>query len=202
MGFFDPDRYFSSAAQIDVQRDLIQRGLTSVLLDIDNTVVSRATHDVPHEVAAWIARGRDAGVKFCFLSNNWHDHVYDFARSIDLPIVAKACKPLPHGYIRAMRKLGAKRGQTVVVGDQLLTDVVGAHAVGCTAYLVIPLVPQDLAHTVVLRNVERALLGARRPEPAGAELTSTTPSIGPTDSLSRAASKLDLQKHNGYIQIK
>jgi hypothetical protein len=202
MGFFDPDRYFASTASIDIRRDLLDCGLNYVLLDIDNTVVSRATHDVPHEVAAWIARGRDAGIKFCFLSNNWHGHVYDFAREVDLPIVAKACKPLPHGYIMAMRKLGAKRSKTVAVGDQLLTDVIGAHAVGCAAYLVMPLVTQDLAHTVALRNIERALLGARRPEPVGAEMSSAVAQASVADALRSATPKSNSQIHDGYIQIK
>jgi hypothetical protein len=102
----------------------------------------------------------------------------------------------------AMHKLGAKRIETVVVGDQLLTDVLGAHAVGCKAYLVMPLVTQDLAHTQVLRNVERALLGTRRPEPAGIEAASGVAPVGAADALLSIAPSPDSQKHEGYIQIK
>jgi hypothetical protein len=38
------------------------------------------------------------------------------------------------------------------------------------AYLVQPLVEEDLKHTLMLRNVERALLGGRVPEPAASSV--------------------------------
>lgn len=46
------------------------------------------------------------------------------------------------------------------------TDVLGAHLTGMKAYMLQPLVEQDLPHTLLLRNVERAILGDRTPEPA------------------------------------
>lgn len=165
MGFFDPDRFFSRITAIDIQRDLIEAGYDRVLLDIDNTIRSRATGDIPRDVGIWLGKARDAGIRFCLLSNNWHADVRDFAEDLDLPLVAKACKPLPHGYIAALRKLGASRSEAVVIGDQLLTDTIGAHLTGIAAYLVLPLVEKDLRHTLMLRSVERALMGSREPEP-------------------------------------
>ncbi len=164
MGLLEPDRYFSSLASIHIQQDLIQRGLTCVLLDIDNTLRSRATHDVPRSQRVWLARARDAGVRFCLLSNNWHGDVHRFADSLDLPIVAKACKPLPFAYGVALKRMGASKEETVAVGDQLMTDVAGAHLVGLEAWLVLPLSEVDIRRTLLLRNLERLLLGARQPE--------------------------------------
>ena len=54
----------------------------------------------------------------------------------------------------------------MVVGDQLVTDVMGAHLLGMKAYLLAPLVEQDLPHTLLLRNVEHAIMGERQPEGA------------------------------------
>lgn len=177
MSFFEPDRYFSRITAIDIQRDLVERGFTNVLLDIDNTVRSRATGDIPHDVGVWVGRARDAGVKFCFLSNNWHSDVYDFAERCALPIVARSCKPLPHGYAFAMRKLKSSRTNTVAIGDQVLTDVVGAHLIGLEAWLVLPLAEVDLKHTHVLRGLERGLIGAREPEPASASAQASVPIV-------------------------
>lgn len=167
-GLFTPDKYFSRISDIDIQKDLLDRGLDCVLLDIDNTIRSRATHDVPRDVGIWMGHARDAGVKFCLLSNNWHSDIYAFAGELEIPIVAKAMKPLPFGFISAMRKIGGKKSSTVAIGDQLMTDVVGAHMVGMKAYLVMPLAQVDLKHTLVLRNLERAMLGELRPEGAPA----------------------------------
>lgn len=168
MGFLEPERYFSRISHIDVERDLLALGLRHALLDIDNTILARDTHAVPRDVAVWLAKARTAGVGFCLVSNNWHDSVLELAAELDLPIVAKAMKPLPHGFMLGMRKLKAKSASTVVIGDQLSTDVLGAHVLGLTAYMLQPLAQQDLRHTLLLRNVECAILGDREPEPAPA----------------------------------
>lgn len=162
--FFLPERYFSRLSRVDIAKDLLDAHLLYVLLDIDNTILRRDTHEVPRDIVAWLARAKEAGVSICLLSNNWHANVLELAQTLDLPIVAKALKPLPFGYLRALSKLGAKRKQIVVIGDQLLTDVAGAHLLGMRAYLLAPLVEQDLTHTLLLRNIERTLLKDAQPE--------------------------------------
>ena len=164
MGSFEPDRYFSSIAQIDVEWDLARLHLTNVLLDVDNTIRRRDNDEVPPAVRAWLAKARQAGIRLCLLSNNFHDDVHYLARELDLPIVAKAMKPLPFGFSRALSLLDAKPENSVMVGDQLLTDVVGAHLFGMKAYLVRPLVDADLKHTVFVRRFEERLLNGAVPE--------------------------------------
>lgn len=159
MGFLRPDAYFARISDIDVERDLKAPGLTTVLLDIDNTLRSRADGEVPIDARRWLERCRSAGVQVCLLSNNWHGNVFDLAAELDLPIVAKALKPLPTGYLVALRDMHARARHTVVVGDQLFTDVVGAKALGIRAYMVAPLAEVDLPHMVALRHVERAIVG-------------------------------------------
>ena len=168
MALLEPDRYFARITRIDIERDLLGAGYRCVLLDIDNTILSRETHEVPRDVGLWLGKARDAGVGFCLLSNNWHANVHELAAQLELPIVAKAMKPLPPAFLVALRRMGAKRAETVVVGDQLMTDVLGAHLVGMRAYLLAPLVEKDLPHTLFLRNFERAIMGDRQPEGAPA----------------------------------
>ena len=135
-----------------------------MLCDVDNTILTRDDHTVPADVLAWLAKAREAGVEFCLLSNNFHHGVQDLAERLGLPIVVKAVKPLPHGFIRARRKIGGTRKDTLVIGDQLITDVIGAHLCGLKAYLLVPLVEKDLWHTLLLRHLERAILGKMKPE--------------------------------------
>ncbi len=166
MPFLEPDRYFSRISRIDIERDLLDLGYRNVLLDVDNTILTRDTHEVPRDVGHWLAKARDAGISFCLVSNNWHEGVYQLANRLSLPIVAKAIKPLPPAFLMGMKKIDAKRANTVVVGDQLVTDVMGAHFLGMKAYLLSPLVEQDLPHTLMLRNFERLVMGDREPEGA------------------------------------
>lgn len=165
MSLLEPDKYFSRISHIDVRRDLLSCGFSRVLLDMDNTILARDTRTVPRDVGLWLARARNAGIRFCLVSNSWQDDVFGIAAELDLPIVVRSMKPLPQGYLLGMRKLGSRRSDTVMVGDQIATDVLGAHLVGMKAYMVQPLVEQDLPHTLILRNVERVILGDRVPEP-------------------------------------
>lgn len=166
MTFLQPDRYFSRISKVSVDHDLIACGFTNVLLDVDNTILTRDTHEVPRDVAFWLSQARGKGIRFCLVSNNWHVGVRHLANRLGLPIVAKAVKPLPPAFLAALRKLGASRKETVVIGDQLVTDVFGAHTLGMKAYMLAPLVEQDLPHTLMLRNLERVIMGGRRPEGA------------------------------------
>ena len=183
MPLLEPDRYFSRLSHVDIERDLLALGFRFVLLDIDNTILSRDTHEVPRDAGHWLAKARDAGVSFCLVSNNWHEGVYQLANRLSLPIVAKAVKPLPPAFLVALKKIGATRDATVVIGDQLVTDVLGAHFVGMKAYLLAPLVEQDLPHTLLLRNFERLVMGEREPEGA-----SVPWACRPTERLDAAAS--------------
>ena len=164
MGLLEPDRYFSSLASIDVEWDLMRLHLRNVLLDIDNTLRRRDNDEVPPEVRSWLHTARQKGIKLCLLSNNFHDNVYELAQELAIPIVAKAMKPLPFGFRRALEVVEGSADDTVMVGDQLFTDVMGAHLIGMKAYLVRPLVEADLTHTFLVRRVEERVLGNAVPE--------------------------------------
>jgi predicted HAD superfamily phosphohydrolase YqeG len=61
--------------------------------------------------------------------------------------------------LRALRLLGTPRSATIVIGDQLFTDVLGARLVGLRAILTKPLVEVDFPLTRVLRFLERTIGG-------------------------------------------
>jgi HAD superfamily hydrolase (TIGR01509 family) len=51
------------------------------------------------------------------VSNNWHDVIFDHAERLGFDIVAKAMKPFSLAFRKAMRRLGVKPRECVVVGD-------------------------------------------------------------------------------------
>lgn len=132
-------------------------GIRALLIDIDNTLVSRASGSFEDSVLVWIAQMKRAGVSLCLLSNNWHAAVYDYAAELDLPIVAKAIKPLPLFYIKALALIGAQRATTAMVGDQLFTDILGARLCVLFSILVKPLSTTDLWYTQFFRVLEQRI---------------------------------------------
>jgi HAD superfamily phosphatase (TIGR01668 family) len=163
MSFCKPDSYLHSLAQVSVD-GLVATGVRAVLLDVDNTIVARGSAEVSPPALSWINAAVEAGLRVCLVSNNWHSTVLGHARALGLPIVYRAVKPLPFAFLAALRKLGARRRSSVVIGDQLVTDIFGAHLLGMRGILVLPLVERDLWHTLALRRVERLFLGGLRPE--------------------------------------
>lgn len=158
-----PDTYVSSVHAIDLDA-LAAAGVSVLLLDLDNTLLPRDTNVVPDELKAWVARLRERGFRMCLVSNNWHERVKAVADELGFDLVDKAIKPLPPAFLIALHRLGARRRQAVVVGDQLFTDILGGKLLGMRTVLVSPLSTTDLPHTLLLRRLEALVLQGRRPE--------------------------------------
>ena len=142
----------------DITPELLQsRGLSALIVDIDNTLVSRATGEIEESVFDWMRSLKQAGIAVCLLSNNWHAVVQDYADQLGVPIVRKAMKPLPAAYIKALVTIGAHRTTTAVVGDQVFTDILGARLCVIPSILVKPLSETDLWYTKFFRLAEKRL---------------------------------------------
>jgi len=110
-------------------------------------------------VAAWIAELRAAGVGLCLVSNGLAPRIGAFAGRVDLPYVARAMKPLPHGVRAAMQKIGAQAAWTAMVGDQLFADVLAGRWAGIRTILVDPIGPEEEPwYTRLKRLPERVAL--------------------------------------------
>jgi len=145
---------------------LKERGLSTVLVDLDNTILPRYTDEVPTEIRAWAATLASARIPVVLLSNNHKKRVQHYAAELGFIPVANAAKPLPLGYVRALHASKGRRSSAVMIGDQFFTDVSGAAFLGITSALVLPLSQKDLAHTLILRKLEKAFLKHRQAEGA------------------------------------
>jgi len=159
-----PDYYYRSVRDIDLER-LKEHGITTLLFDLDNTLLARNVHELPDDLRVWARAIKDAGFRVFIVSNNWHRYVIDLAADLGLEIVAKAIKPFPFAFRRALRLAGASPATAAVIGDQIFTDIVGGRLMGMTTILVTPLSESDLPHTRLLRRIEKLVLADRRPLP-------------------------------------
>lgn len=155
--FLTPDLRFKRAEDITPEM-LSSSGFSALILDVDNTLVSRETNEMSDSVYSWIGGMKESGISCCLLSNNWHSTVLEHAFRLDVPIVNKAMKPLPTAFVRALATMGAHREDTIVVGDQLFTDVLGARLCVIPCILVEPLSATDLWYTRIFRKFEARIL--------------------------------------------
>ena len=72
-------------------------------------------------------------------------------------VISLGLKPLPFGFIRALKSLGSKRKNTAIVGDQIFTDVLGGNLVGVKTLLLTPILLESTAGFKFKRKIERVV---------------------------------------------
>ncbi|HEY4441539.1 MAG TPA: YqeG family HAD IIIA-type phosphatase, partial [Candidatus Elarobacter sp.] len=128
-------------------------------VDLDNTVCEYHQPELAPGVAAWVTAAKARGFRLVLVSNNFSERVASVGAQLAIPIVPNALKPLPFAFLRALALLGTPRRNTIVIGDQLFTDVLGAKLVGLRTLLTRPLIEKDFPLTRVLRFLERTIAG-------------------------------------------
>jgi HAD superfamily phosphatase (TIGR01668 family) len=152
-----------AASLADVSLDILsERGIRGIIIDLDNTVCAYGQRTLAPGVLAWVRDAQARGFALAMVSNNFSERVNAIGTELGVPGVHSALKPLPHGFLRALRLIGTKRAQTAIIGDQLFTDVLGAKLLGLHTVLTHPIIERDFPITRVLRFFERAFF-ARKP---------------------------------------
>lgn len=157
MGFsLYPGEYLDSVYRIDFKR-LYEQGYRGIIFDIDNTLVP---HGAPADerAIALFAQLKDMGYMCLLLSNNQEARVNPFREAVGADYICKAGKPHPSGYGRAMQRLGTDRTNTLFVGDQIFTDILGANLSGIRTILVKPIHPKEEIQIVLKRIPEKLIL--------------------------------------------
>lgn len=150
-----PDGVYESYRQITPEL-LQSKGIRLLLSDLDFTLAPKSTPRPDAAVRQWIDGLRSAGIRVMILSNNRSPaRVERFCRDLGIDYVGHAGKPSPRGYRQAMEKAGATPGETAMLGDKLLTDVLGASRSGVWAVMVEPAGGPRGAWNHVLHGLQR-----------------------------------------------
>jgi len=155
---FRPKEYLESIYQVDFDR-LRSRGLKAVLLDLDETLLPREMSDITPVLYSFVEGIKEKGLKICLLSNNLHpERVIKVAQTLNLPYLTLAGKPFPFAFDRALKLLGVKRSEAVVIGDQLFMDIFGGNWAGIYTILVKPFSRETFWLRQWMRRGERWVL--------------------------------------------
>lgn len=131
-----PDAVFGDLRDITPEF-LAENGVKALILDIDYTLAPKGEPLPDEGAAAFVAAMRRGGVALSIISNNHYDRVSLFAGALGLPFICDSFKPFTWAFRRAARDMGARPEETAAVGDQIYTDVLGAHLAGMKACLIL-----------------------------------------------------------------
>ncbi|MEA4824416.1 MAG: YqeG family HAD IIIA-type phosphatase [Clostridiaceae bacterium] len=152
-----PDLVFRRVSDIKpgLLRDM---GITTVLCDLDNTLVAPKRRRPTPSAIAWLECMRAGGIRVMLVSNNSMKRVREFCRNLPFDGIPQARKPLPFGLTRARRTLHATVAETAFLGDQLFTDILAARLAGLTALYVRPVKPEKGWFFNLKRRLEQPFL--------------------------------------------
>ncbi len=154
---FKPDIKLEKITDITI--DILKKyNISSLILDVDNTLSTHHGQVLTVGLSAWLFKMRSKGIKMTVLSNSTSKRLEPFAKKIGLDYISLGLKPLPFGYLRALKKLGSKRKNTAIVGDQIFTDVLGGNVVGVKTILLTPIEPETSLRFRMKRRVEAFLI--------------------------------------------
>lgn len=154
---FHPDFRYPSVYSVPTDFFAVH-GIKFVLLDIDNTLVSYTRTHADDNARAFLAHLTDCGIKYAFVSNNHKERVQTFAEEFGAVFINDACKPLLFGIKKAMRILGADKAHTLLIGDQVFTDVWVGKRVGVRTILVEPIEAKETPFFGIKRKLEKIVL--------------------------------------------
>lgn len=154
---FKPTWMVESIHQITAQQ-LKAENIQGVIADLDNTLVAWNHPDGTEETLQWIEEMKDAGIEVLILSNNIHYRVEKVAKLLDVAFVPNALKPLGLGFEKAFKKMDTPKEQTIMIGDQIITDIKGANRAGIRSALVKPLITSDAWNTRFNRFIELKIM--------------------------------------------
>jgi HAD superfamily phosphatase (TIGR01668 family) len=154
---FQPDLILDSVLELDLAR-LRSMGIYGLLLDVDGTLKPHYATEIEPKIAAWIRELKAEGIRFGFLSNGHAVRIKPLADSVEVPVFADACKPLPFACKRAIASLGLTPDRMLLVGDQLFTDVLCGKLAGMRTVFVTPMSSSEPIYTRIKRPIEWLLL--------------------------------------------
>ncbi len=146
----------------DIPPDYLDRhGIRGVIIDLDNTIAPWDSEHLTDPYDAWLREKIQQKIPLILVSNSGEPRVRGFAEKLGVPYIHSASKPFRRAFLKAMEQLGTAREETVVIGDQIFTDVLGGNRLGLRTILVEPMAPKEYAGTKVLRALERLIVGRK-----------------------------------------
>ena len=152
-----PDSYYASIYDIDYDL-LMKQKIDTILFDIDNTITKVDDLNVPQETINLFENLKTKNFKLLIFSNNHVERAQPISKILDVKMLADAGKPQKEAYDKALKILDSKKENTVAIGDQILSDIVGAKKYGIKSILVDQLSEENNIQTGMAQKLQKIMI--------------------------------------------
>lgn len=150
--------YATSKNIFDIEPDFyVDIGIKNLIIDLDNTLDCYKS-DIPSiEVKEYINKLLNKNLNLIIISNNTKKRVSKYANALNIKYISSACKPFRFKIKRYLKNNNLVYKQTILIGDQLLTDIKVANKLHIKSIFVEKLVESDQWTTRFNRFFERKI---------------------------------------------
>lgn len=156
MSLFRPDMYKKNIFEIDYKK-LKKDGIKCLIFDLDNTLGLIEHEKCPEETRKLIKKLEKEFLIF-ISSNNTQQRIDPYLEDLGIKGVAWSLKPSTRSLRKIRKNEKLKKDEMVMIGDQIVTDILAGKRYKIKTILVDPLGKKDLKITGLNRLIENKIV--------------------------------------------
>lgn len=121
-----PDAYYKNIYEIDYN-NLKEKGIKNIFFDVDNTLIPY-TEDVIRKDNVELINKLKKDFNIVIVSNSMSNRVLKIVKDLDVKAYYSSMKPLKRTYKKILKEYN--KNESIFIGDQFMTDVLGAKRMG------------------------------------------------------------------------
>lgn len=138
----------------DLSADYLKSlGVKGIILDIDNTIADYKDIKPSNKIKNWLDSIISEGIEAIIVSNAGPKRAARFGNFLGIDFIARAGKPSVGNLHKAMEIMQTAPEETILAGDQIFTDILGAKRVGMISVLIKPIIMWREPPQVILKRI-------------------------------------------------
>lgn len=154
---YKPDMYKKDIYSVDYKK-LLSYGIKCILFDLDNTLVACNKNKPSRKLKDFIEKLKDMGFKIIIFSNSNKKRLTPFKKVLEVDCSYSSKKPFQGKFKKVLREYKYSQSEVAIIGDQLLTDVLGGNRMGIFTVLIKPISSKELLGTKINRIFEKRII--------------------------------------------
>ena len=104
--------------------ELQKKGIHSLLLDVDGTLLNRKSNMIPKAVKNWIIESKKLFSLYLISNNPSKKRIAKLAKELNLRYKYNASKPRKKVTLSVINEIGIKPENIAIIGDRIFTDII------------------------------------------------------------------------------
>jgi len=106
------------------QTELQKKGILSLLIDVDGTLLNRKSIKIPKAVKNWISESKKLFSLYLISNNPSKKRISKIAKELKLKYKYNASKPRKKVTLSVMKEIGCDSKNIAIIGDRIFTDII------------------------------------------------------------------------------